>query len=170
VLGICAVGALFLVVNAERAAAMASVVPAARADGWVDFESSMGGFRAAFPHAPLYGTSVGAKENRYTAEYRDGAVLRVTYEDGYDGTIDLAEHFRRLDVGAAPRPAPVPLGGHPGMEATYEEGEGADAVVVHHRIYQVDGRLYQLIATMKKADPAPAEVERFFSSFRLTSE
>jgi hypothetical protein len=171
VLGICGVGAVAMMLNAERAAAMAAVAPAERADGWVDFQSAMGDFKAAFPRAPLYGTSEGARENRYTAEYRDGAVLQVTYED--DSTVGLEERFRQLEtspgVRGVIRPDPVTLGEHPGMEATYEKGEGADAVVVRHRIHQVDGRIYQLIATMKKADPAPAEVERFFSSFQLTS-
>jgi hypothetical protein len=173
VLGICGVGGLAMIMRAERAAALATVIPATRADGWVDFQSAMGSFKAAFPHTPLYGTSVGARENRYTAEYRDGAVLQVTYED--DSTVGVEERFRQLEtspeISAEIRPAPVSLGEHPGMEATYEKGKGADAVVVHHRIYQVGGRLYQLTATMKKADPAAAvEVERFFSSFQLTSE
>jgi hypothetical protein len=172
VLGICAVGGIAMVINAERAARMATVVPAERADGWVDFQSAMGDFKAAFPSTPLYGTSVGARENRYTAEYRDGAVLQVTYED--DPAVGLEERFRELEaspgVNGKIRPDPVSLGEHPGMEATYETGEGEDAVVVRHRIYQVEARMYQLIATMKKADYAPAEVERFFSSFQLTSQ
>jgi hypothetical protein len=171
VLGSFGVGGIAMLVKAEQTAAIAAAIPATRADGWVDFQSSMGSFKAAFPHAPLYGTSVGARENRYTAEYRDGAVLQVTYED--DSTVGLEERFRELEtspgVSGEIRPDPVSLGEHPGMEATYERGEGEDAVVVRHRIYQVDARLYQLIATMKKADPAPAEVERFFSSFQLTS-
>jgi hypothetical protein len=161
-------------VEAERQPASTGTVArtAARPDGWVAYQSAMGSFTAAFPHDPTYSTSVGARENRYTAEYRDGAVLQVTYED--DSAVGLEERFRQLEaspgVSGEIRPTPVALGEHPGMEATYEMGEGADATVVRHRIHQVGGRQYQLIATMRKADPAPAEVERFFSSFQLTGE
>jgi hypothetical protein len=165
-------------VEAERQSSPAVgtvATTAARPDGWVTYQSALGSFSAAFPHDPAYSTSVGARENRYTAEYRDGAVLQVTYGDDYDTTMELEEHFRQLErsfgVRGPIRPEPISLGEHPGMEATYRRGRGADAVVVHHRMLQVDGRIYQLIATMKEGDPAAAvEVERFFSSFQLTGE
>ena len=147
--------------------------PVVRADGWVWFQSRMGDFKVAFPHDPVYSTSVGAKENRYTVEYRDGAVLRVAFED--DGGAWLgADEFRPPEGVPAPagpvEPEPiVPRGRYPGFAATYEAGEGADAVVVHHRVYRagVGGRLYQVVAIMKKSDPAPEDVERFFSSFEI---
>jgi len=147
----------------------------AREDGWVWFQSGMGDFRAAFPRDPTYSTSVGGKENRYTTEYRDGAVLQVTYGDEYDPTMDLADHFRHLetspDISGPIRPTPISFAGHPGMVATYRRGEGADEVLVEHRMLEVEGRIYQVIAAMKEDDPArEEEMKRFFASFTLTQE
>jgi hypothetical protein len=146
---------------------------AARADGWVWFQSRMGDFKVAFPHDPTYSTSAGAKENRYTVQYRNGAVLQVAFED--DGGAWLgAEDFRHPEGVPLPdvpvEPTPTRLGKTTGLAATYETGEGADAVVVHHRVYRTfteGGRLYQVVAIMKKSDPAAEDVERFFSSFQI---
>lgn len=149
---------------------------AVRTDGWVWFRSRPGDFKVAFPHDPAHSTSREGREHRYTAEYRNGAMLQVSFED--DGGAWLGADEFRLPEAPAGGPVEIraelirPQGRYPGFAATYELGEGTDALVVHHRVYRagVGGRLYQVIAMMKKSDPAPEDVERFFSSFEIFSK
>jgi hypothetical protein len=147
---------------------------AGRFDAWVPFESREGNFKALFPVPPTHTTTADGKEHRYTAQLRRGRLLlRAAYEHGYDTSIPVARRFAEIaklpDVRGAITPAAVSLAGRPGMEATYEMMDAADAFVVRHRIYHVGRTSYQVQAVAAKSERAEAEIDRFFSSFQFLS-
>jgi hypothetical protein len=150
----------------------AAMVLACGSGEWVAFESPEGGFRVEFPVKPTHTTSADGQEHRYTAQYglADG-LLRASYELDFDTTTTIESRIAAIESAPAVTrftgPVTVTVGGHPGLEASYEMEEGGTSFAMRHRIFHVGTTSYQLQAVIEEGQSAEPDVERFFASFAL---
>jgi len=152
----------------------------AQTPDWQTFESARGGFRVAFPAAPIVKrgkqrTEIGdILTTRYSAGDGAEAVYDLTYNDYPRQGIAKLSADRLMDAvldglvyqskGKLVSEKPFAAGNFTGRE---HDIEGQDGMRYRIRLLLVGNRLYQLTAMARP--PARADERKFFNSFQLTS-
>jgi hypothetical protein len=160
----------------------APLAPAAapREDPWRPYQSDAGRFKVEFPVAPL------RKEGRRRTESGEVGWVRFTATDSAEATYDVtyndypesvvAKLSQAKLLGAAKDGLVYQSKGHLAGERPFRMGKvsgsdleiaGGDGMHYLVRMFLVGNRLYQLTAMARP--PAKPEIDRFFSSFQLTS-
>jgi hypothetical protein len=156
------------------AAALALLAACSPELDWHELRSEEGRFVAALPGKP--------KLDEHELSGRPGAIMRLwsargggaVYGVGYvdDAKVDIALVERTRDAltaniaGRLVEDRQIAQGDARGREF---KAESADAFLAA-RVFVAGGRLYQVAVVGKKSRVAEADLETFFSSFRVLSE
>lgn len=161
-------------------AAPDKAVAAGGPEGWVDFESADGGFKAQFPKTPktqtiptptpagnIDQTMIMADDNGISygvsfADYPEEATKATPIETMLDGARDGA--VANIN-GTLKSEKQIKLGEFDGRELEVTANAAGQDVVVHQRMYVVNNRLYQLIVV--RLASAESKDQDFFNSFAL---
>jgi len=159
-LWVCALGLMLAAVGCGR-------VPASTA-GWNTYTFSQGNCRVRLPVPPVQSTSDDGLETRETALYRGGLrFLRVSYEFVGNTNETYDTRFERVKnlpgVRGEFRVTPVALGPHRGAEARYEMRHEGGTNIHRHRLYDIGGTSYQVLAVYDQYEDAEQDVEAFFA-------
>jgi WD40 repeat protein len=142
---------------------------------WKEHRSTRGKFAAKFPVTPKETTQKageGMADGHAMAAMPNGVLYEIGYADLPKAALAAGTKFF-LDTTAeklAKDPKSkkeIQFGGHRGVEVEVHLDKDGPPMVVNSRIYVVNERLYELTVTGRKDIYDPAEVKRFFDSFRL---
>ena len=139
-----------------------------------EFVSEEGNFSVMMPGTPTEeseSTAEGIDIHMFSAESGSTAYV-VGYSDFPQEIIDVTDPEMLLGFaqdgavgsGALISEAPITLNGYPGKDLKFEEA--SEGLIIYARIYLVDNRLYQVIATTEDSD-MPTEISEFLDSFKL---
>ncbi|HEY7311291.1 MAG TPA: hypothetical protein VH643_18160 [Gemmataceae bacterium] len=143
---------------------------------WKPFASQQGKFSALFPGTPKQTVTKdqkGATTYTFTAEIRSQQTAYVViYNDMPPGVTEAASKllFDNITKNFGPdvkKKKDIKLDGHPGIEVELERSQGRDTVAVTDRIYLVDRRMYQVMASATKDKKDPVQFAKFLDSFKL---
>jgi hypothetical protein len=153
-----------------------SAAPPGRDLAWKPFASQQGRFSALFPVTPAQTSKkdrTGATTYTFTAEIPGQKTMYVvTYNDMPAGVTEATSKFLFDTVTKNFGPAvkmkkDIQLDGHPGIELELERMQGHDAIAITDRIYLVDRRMYQVMASAAKDKKDPVQFAKFLDSFKL---
>lgn len=142
------------------------------AANWSVYKYPEGGCKVLFPVPPSYTVSSDGKEQRHTAQYREGKrLLRVSFERDFDTSVPIANRFAEVaklpKVRGAVTTSNVVLGPHQGMEAKYAMETEGKTLNFRHRIFHVGTSSYTLMSVTAVGENADGDIERFFGSLEL---
>lgn len=163
------------------AVVLLSASSASMAFDWITFKSDPGRFSVLMPgpgDPKLDAKTVQSEHGPYTtnlfAQPSDKGIFLVGYVDyspsfNFDNQKELIANrdnfIKGLKGSKLVSERPVKFGQSPGLEFIAE----TDAVTVRSRVYIIGRRPYMLIAVTRKGMDDSANVERFLSSFKITT-
>jgi hypothetical protein len=163
----------------EKDDADARKVPAVELVGpggkWTEFTSKEGRFAASFPGKPDKATKKdkSAVTTTFAATREKGRVAYIVMYSDYERPDPKADPKAVLKAASAPlaketkMKKEIKLNGVDGVDLVLEKVQGGEKWLLNHRIYYVDGRLYQVMVAYPADVKDKVQVAKFFDSFKL---
>jgi LSD1 subclass zinc finger protein len=162
--------------NTKPAEQGPGIPPNQQPPDWKPFASQEGKFSALFPGTP---TQTSSNDRQGTTTYTIMVELNaqktaymVMYNDMPAGVTEATSKFLFDTVAknfgpAVKKKKDIKLDGHPGIELELEQLQDRDIIAITDRIYLVDRRMYQVMASAAKDKKDPAQFAEFLDSFKL---
>jgi hypothetical protein len=155
----------------SRPVAASNPQPAEAPIVWKTFKSEEGRFKVLLPEEVK--TIVQGDIHAYQAQLAGFGVAFLSHEfrgDKLDLKAELAQRETIPGVKGAIQSRAIRLGSHDGLEATYEGDVNGRLAAIHHRLYDRDGNLYEVMIMHLAGEDRTEEIENIFGSFEWTGE
>jgi hypothetical protein len=142
---------------------------------WKPYVSQEGGFSALFPGTPRHTSSrdpQGSVTHTHLLELAGGKVTyMVMHNDLPAGATGMGHQFLFDTIARSfgrevKAKRNIKLEAYPGMELELEKKQGLDTLLITDRIYLIDKRMYQVMASATRDLKNPADFARFLDSFK----
>jgi hypothetical protein len=163
----------------SKAREVPKVVFAEPAGDWKEFTSKEGKFTVTFPGTPKAETKKdgnGTVTTTYSVVLEKGSIYYMAAFTDYVGDAAKAEPKVMLKNLAdslaknAKQKKDIQLGDYPGIEMVSELEEMGVKVAMKHRIYFLNGRLYQVVVVSEARLAEKAQFDRFLDSLKLAGQ
>jgi hypothetical protein len=140
---------------------------------WVSFRSESAKFSALYPAPPTVTTEADGERvflGVYTNPVR---ALSVRYLPKADTSVSLGDrlsavreslHATNMITGD------IDVDGNPGMEGSFESDSDGTLLVLRHRMFYMDGALYQIIGVREKGHEGASDIDRFLAGVHFTAK
>jgi hypothetical protein len=145
-------------------------------DSWKEITSKEGKCSARFPGDPQKETTRdkdGTVTTKYTATVADGDIAYfMSFTDFGPGVLKagpeaILENIVRRSAKTTKAKKDIKLNGFPGVEMDREVEVSGRPMLLKHRVFMVNGRMYQVLAMGPRAKKGLLEADFFVDSFKL---